>query len=61
MKFLFCTKILNVLIQIWPKINILVRKLEQKLKKFSHISHFSQILHFRGNSAVYTTDTGYGS
>ena len=49
MKLLFCSKLLNILIQIQANNTILVSKLTEKLKILPNISHFSQILRLREN------------
>ena len=60
-KHLFCIKILNTLIQIWPKTTIAVGKLKKKIRKFCPT--FLTLLKFRTLEGtvvqtVYDTVTG---
>ena len=52
MKLLFSAKILNILIQIWPKMTIPFSKLREKLKNFAKVSRFVNFFTLEGTVLV---------
>ena len=55
MKSLFCTKILNTLIQIWPKSPLQLANFEKNQKILLKIFHFSQISYLGGTVFIIVT------